>query len=67
MASSTTTTGLESGNDARIFSSPVAIAFVRTVVARRHISEAQARRIYLDYLNRAEPPYPATVARGDVA
>jgi len=63
MASITTPTGLESGNDARIFSSPVAIAFVRTVVARRRLSEAEARQIYLDYLNRAEPPYPATAAR----
>jgi len=62
----TPTTGLESGNDARIFSSPVAIAFVRTVAARRHLSEAQARQIYLDYLNRAEPPYPATAARDGV-
>jgi hypothetical protein len=46
-----------------MFSSPVARAFVRTVVVRRQLSEAQARQIYLDYLNRAEPPYPATAAR----
>lgn len=39
----------------RTFSSPVAIAFVRTVMARRGITEAQARQIYRDYLNRAEP------------
>ncbi|OKO87560.1 hypothetical protein AC629_13465 [Bradyrhizobium sp. NAS80.1] len=50
---STTKTRLE--NRDRTFSSPVAIAFVRTVVARRGISEAEARQIYLDYLNRAEP------------
>jgi hypothetical protein len=39
----------------RMFSSPVARAFVRTVVARRGISDAQARQIYLDYINRTEP------------
>jgi hypothetical protein len=52
-----TTTGLEDRNQARIFSSPVARAFVRIVVARRGITEAEARKIYLDYLNRAEPPF----------
>ena len=39
----------------RIFSSPVALAFVRSVVTRRGISEAQARKVYLDYLNRSKP------------
>jgi predicted LPLAT superfamily acyltransferase len=39
----------------RIFSSPVARAFVRIVVARRSVTEAKARKIYLDYLNRAQP------------
>jgi hypothetical protein len=39
----------------RIFSSPVALAFVRIVVARRGVTEAKARQIYLDYLNRAKP------------
>jgi hypothetical protein len=39
----------------RIFSSPVARAFVRIVVARRGVTEAKARKIYLDYLNRAKP------------
>ena len=39
----------------RIFSSPVVLAFVRIVVARRGVSEARARQIYLDYLNRAQP------------
>jgi hypothetical protein len=47
-------------DDARIFASPVARAFVRTVVARRGITEAQARQIYLDYINRARPPPSAT-------
>ncbi len=46
-------------DDARIFASPVARAFVRTVVARRGITEAQACQIYLDYINRARPPPPA--------
>jgi hypothetical protein len=52
---STTKTGLESRTRERIFSSPVALAFVRTVVARRGISETEARQIYLDYINRAQP------------
>ena len=56
VARNSTTTGLENPNCARIFASPVARAFVRTVMARRGITEAQARKIYLDYLNRAERP-----------
>jgi hypothetical protein len=52
---STTRTGLENRTCERIFSSPVVLAFVRTVVARRGISEAEARQIYLDYINRAQP------------
>jgi len=52
---STTKTGLESRTRERIFSSPVALAFVRIVVARRGISETEARQIYLDYINRAPP------------
>jgi predicted LPLAT superfamily acyltransferase len=55
MARTNTTTGLENRAQQRIFASPVALAFVRTVVARRGVTEAQARRIYLDYLNRAQP------------
>lgn len=39
----------------RIFSSPVALAFVRIVVARRGVTEAQAKQVYLDYFNRAQP------------
>ena len=50
---STTKTGLEKRTRERILSSPVALAFVRTVVARRGISEAEARQIYLDYINRS--------------
>jgi hypothetical protein len=42
-------------SDQRTFSSPVALAFVRTVMARRGLSEAQARKVYLDYLNRSQP------------
>jgi hypothetical protein len=50
---STTKTGLEKRTRERIFSSPVVLAFVRTVAARRGISEAEARQIYLDYINRS--------------
>ena len=50
---STTRTGLEKQTRERIFSSPVVLAFVRTVVARRGISETEARQIYLDYINRS--------------
>ena len=49
----TSKTGLEKQTRERIFSSPVVLAFVRTVVARRGISEAEARQIYLDYINRS--------------
>jgi hypothetical protein len=52
---STTKTGLENSTREKIFSSPVALAFVRTVVARRGISETEARQIYLDYINRVRP------------
>jgi hypothetical protein len=52
---STTKTGLENSTREKIFSSPVVLAFVRTVVARRGISEAEARQIYLDYINRSQP------------
>jgi hypothetical protein len=30
------------------------LAFVRTVVARRGVSEAEARQAYLDYINRSQ-------------
>jgi hypothetical protein len=52
---STTETELENRTRERIFSSPVALAFVRTVVVRRGISETEARQVYLDYINRAQP------------
>jgi hypothetical protein len=52
---STTKTGLENSTRERIFSSPVVLAFVRTVVARRGISETEARQVYLDYINRTQP------------
>jgi hypothetical protein len=45
----------EKCDDERIFASPVARAVVRTVMARRGVTEVQARRIYLDYINRTEP------------
>jgi len=49
----TTKTGLENRDVTRIFASPVARAFVRIVVARRGVTEARARKIYLDYINRS--------------
>ena len=52
---STTKTVLENRTREKIFSSPVVLAFVRTVVARRGISETEARQIYLDYINRVRP------------
>ena len=52
---STTKTVLENRTREKIFSSPVVLAFVRTVVARRGISETEARQIYLDYINRSQP------------
>jgi hypothetical protein len=50
---STTKTELENRAREKIFSSPVVLAFVRTVVARRGVSETEARQIYLDYINRS--------------
>jgi hypothetical protein len=51
----TSTSRLENRDRQRIFSSPIALAFVRTVMARHGISEAQARKVYLEYLNRSMP------------
>lgn len=48
--------------DDRVFSSPVALAFVRTVVTRRGVSKTQARKIYLDYLNRKQPRRSGTIS-----
>ena len=53
--SRTDTTRLGIHDRQRIFSSPVARAFVRIVVARRGVTESKARQLYLDYLNRAKP------------
>jgi hypothetical protein len=49
------TSRLENRDRKRILSSPIALAFVRGILARRGISEAQARKVYLDYLNRSMP------------
>lgn len=49
------TTRLENRSRPRIFSSPIALAFVRTIIARRGITEQQARKVYSDYLNRSQP------------
>lgn len=40
---------------ARALSSPVALAFVRIVMARRGLSEATAGQLYLDYINGTQP------------
>ncbi len=50
-----TSTTPENRQVERIFSSPVALAFVRIVTERRGISVAQARKVYQDYLDRAKP------------
>jgi hypothetical protein len=47
--------GLQECDCERVFASPVARAFVRTVVERRGVTEAEARQIYLDYINRTQP------------
>jgi hypothetical protein len=60
MARNKTKPGLEKRERDRIFSSPVAISFVRIVVARRGITEAEARKLYLDYINRAQPHHRGT-------
>jgi len=59
------TTRLEN-RDERIFSSPVALAFVRIVVERRGISEAQARKVYLDYIDRSKPSDSPRESQGRV-
>lgn len=59
------TTRLENHDRQRIFSSPVARAFVRIATQRRGISEAQAEQIYLDYINRVHSA--DSCLRGEVA
>jgi hypothetical protein len=49
---STTRLGIR---DRKALASPIALAFVQTVVARRGVTEAQARQVYLDYINRSRP------------
>ena len=50
--------------DQKTFSSPVARAVVRTVMARRGLSEAEARKVYLDYINRSPPTLDAEASQG---
>jgi hypothetical protein len=45
----------ETCDHARALCSPVALAFVRIVTACRGVTEARARQIYLDYINRVQP------------
>ena len=42
-------------DDERVFASPVARAVVRTIVECRGVTKAQARQIYLDYINPTPP------------
>ena len=62
----TTRPALEKRNAERIFSSPVVLAFVRTVVARRGVSEAEARQAYLDYINRSQSTDQTRPSQGRV-
>ena len=50
--------------DQETFASPVALAFVRTVMARRGLSEAEARKVYLDYINRSPPTRDPRASQG---
>lgn len=59
--SQTSTTRVENRDD-RVFSTPIALAFVRIATARRGISEAEARKRYLEYF-RGSPPAPIEAAR----
>ncbi len=52
--------------DQETFSSPVARAVVRTVMARRGLSEAEARKVYLDYINRSPPTPDPPASQGRV-
>ncbi|WP_407159982.1 hypothetical protein [Bradyrhizobium sp. STM 3557] len=66
MARNMSKPGLEACDQERVFRSPVALAFVRIVVARRGITQAQARQIYLDYINRTQPGRDAPAECGCV-
>jgi hypothetical protein len=66
MARNMTKPGLEECDQERLFRSPVALAFVRIVMARRSVTQAKARRIYLDYVNRTQPERDAPAEYGRV-
>jgi hypothetical protein len=66
MARNTSKPGLEECDQEPVFRSPVALAFVRILVDRRGVTEAQARQIYLDYINRTQPERDAPAERGCV-
>jgi hypothetical protein len=55
MSRTITTIRLENSADERRFSSPIARAFVRIRVSRGD-TEANARKAYLDFLNRQQHP-----------
>ncbi|MGJ4961711.1 hypothetical protein [Bradyrhizobium sp. HKCCYLRH3061] len=47
----------ETTDRTRALCSPVALAFVRIVMACRGVTEARARQIYLDYINGVRPEH----------
>jgi hypothetical protein len=55
MAQQTTRITAGNRNVARFFSSPSALAFVRRAVAGG-LSQAEARKRYLDFINRSDTP-----------
>jgi hypothetical protein len=55
MAQQTTRATAEDRMTARVFSSPYALAFVRRAVATG-LSQAEARKRYLDFVNRLSTP-----------
>jgi hypothetical protein len=61
-----TRTDTQTPDQETFFSSPVARAFVRTVMARRGLSEAEARKVYLDYINRSLPTPDPPASQGRV-
>jgi hypothetical protein len=61
MAQQTTRTTTENRAGARLFSSPSALAFVRRAVACGQ-TQAEARKRYLDFVNRCQAPRSARAA-----
>ena len=55
MTQAVTTTKIQDQERKRVLATPLALAFVQAVVVRRGITEAQAKQVYLNYFDRAEP------------